>query len=104
MNRSELRAERIVIDGHACQWPECDITGSDNLEMAHLEQLSQGGADELGNVVMLCRYHHGILDGRSVFKRRQQTMILLRAFLRESESNTGIFVMERTSDNEPDMA
>ena len=48
--------------------------------MAHLQQSSQGGPDELENVIMLCKYHHDWLDNRqhTVDKRRQTNAELLQ--------------------------
>jgi 5-methylcytosine-specific restriction endonuclease McrA len=59
--RSELRAEALERD-RGCRWPSDWHDGS--LEMCHIHQLSQGGLDVLENVVMLCRFHHGVLDNR----------------------------------------
>ena len=85
--RSELRVAALERDAWMCRWPECDISGSENLEMAHLIQSSAGGVDELENVVMLCRaIHHPVLDNRGVVKfRRQEIMRLLRAYVREHQ-------------------
>lgn len=76
--RSELRAAALERDGR-CVWPSG--YHEDPLEMAHLQQLSQGGPDTLENVVMLCRFHHGVLDNRVQNGRREATLELLLAFL-----------------------
>lgn len=76
--RSELRAQALERDGHRCRWPNCS---SGPLEMCHLKQLSQGGADHLFNVVMLCRFHHGVLDNRIQNGRRDAIRQLLEAWL-----------------------
>jgi hypothetical protein len=78
-DRSELRAERLEIDGHQCRWPSGWHEG--RLEMAHLKQSSQGGPDTIANVVMLCRYHHDILDNRLVKGRRTEILALLQSYL-----------------------
>jgi hypothetical protein len=49
--------------------------------MCHVHQSSQGGLDVLENVVMLCRFHHGVLDNRVAKGRREAVMELLRTFL-----------------------
>ena len=77
--RSELRAERLEVDNHQCRWPSDWHEGS--LEMAHLTQLSQGGSDQVDNVVMLCNYHHALLDNRTAHGRREALMQLLKAYL-----------------------
>lgn len=54
--------------------------------MCHLVQLSQGGEDELHNVVMLCRFHHDVLDNRgTVHKRRGAIVDLLKGYLEWTE-------------------
>ena len=78
--RSELRAERLELDNHQCRWPASNHEGV--LEMAHLTQLSQGGSDTIDNVVMLCRWHHDVLDNRANLKgRRTAIMELLKGYL-----------------------
>jgi predicted restriction endonuclease len=53
--------------------------------MCHLNQLSQGGPDVLENVVMLCRFHHGVLDNRVQNGRREAVRVLLEAFVRRNQ-------------------
>ena len=78
--RSELRKDRLEVDGNQCRWPGDRHEGP--LQMAHLDQLSQGGADTIDNVVMLCRWHHDVLDNRANLKgRRTAIMELLRGHL-----------------------
>ena len=78
--RSDLRAERLEVARHRCEWP-CDLLRSP-LEMAHLEQLSQGGPNVIGNVVMLCKFHHDVLDNRAVVHgRRNAVAALLKAYV-----------------------
>ena len=60
------------------------------LEMAHLKQSSQGGADTLSNVVMLCRFHHQVLDNHaSVHGRRDASRELLTEFLKLEDRTEG---------------
>lgn len=81
--RSELREAAMERDRYRCRWPDCDmlIAQIQRLEMAHLKQLSQGGPDELDNVVTLCRFHHDVLDNRVVKGRRDAIRVLLEAYL-----------------------
>ena len=84
--RSELRAERLELDNYQCRWPNDgfpEMGGHEGfLEMAHLIQLSQGGSDTIDNVVMLCRWHHDVLDNRAILKgRRTAIMELLKGYL-----------------------
>ena len=81
--RSELRAAVLERDLWLCRWPGCETGGSGNLEMCHLHQLSQGGPDVLENVVMLCHFHHGVLDNRVQNGRRAAVEGLLSAWLKE---------------------
>ena len=71
--------------GHQCQWPASWHEG--DLEMAHLQQLSQGGPDHVENVVMLCKHHHDVLDNRVVNKRRDAMLELLMAYLLLSQGS-----------------
>ena len=83
--RSELRVAALERDGYVCQWPDCGLRdlGTGRLEMAHLHQLSQGGPDNLENVVMLCKPHHDWLDNRlhTVKGRREMNREILVAWL-----------------------
>ena len=80
--RSELRADRLELDGHNCRWPGAWHEGP--LQMAHLEQASQGGADTIDNVVILCRAHHDVLDNRANLKGRRTAILeLFKAVLDE---------------------
>ena len=83
--RSELRVAALERDVWSCRWPGCETGGSGNLEMCHLNQLSQGGPDVLENVVMLCRFHHGVLDNRVQNGRREAVRVLLEAFVRRNQ-------------------
>ena len=85
-SRSELRADALARAFYQCQWPECSVVGDPNLQMSHLIQLSQGGPDSIDNIVMLCGWHHDILDGRSTRGRRNEVMKLLRAYRRGAQS------------------
>ncbi len=83
---SELRAERISIDGHRCRWPGCvfELSSWNPLEMAHLAGKGMGGrpsANTIDNTVMLCRSHHRIYDGDMVGDRKYETRVLLEAYL-----------------------
>ncbi len=69
-------------DAGMCQWPGCGVTSG--LQMAHLVHRGMGGspkANVLSNVVMLCLFHHDILDGRSEKGRRHAVQTLLSYYL-----------------------
>ena len=76
--RSDLRAAALERAGHQCEWPAGWHEGP--LELAHLQQLSQGGPDTLANTMCLCRFHHDLLDNRIVYKRRSALVDLLTAY------------------------
>ena len=70
--RSDLRAVALERDGYRCAWPGCDH--SEWLEMAHIWPIGMGGRqddDTIGNVWMLCKWHHDLFDGRSPQRQRE---------------------------------
>lgn len=82
----ELRRQCFERDRLKCQWPKCD-THYPILEMAHLTHRGMGGAPSrnvLSNVVTLCRYHHGILDGREPWPVQERWMHELEAAARQA--------------------
>ncbi len=87
--RSELREAALTRATGQCEWPA--PSHEPPLEMAHLNQLSQGGSDELWNVMILCKFHHDLLDNRVVHKRRQALVDLLTAYQTERDMRTGIY-------------
>lgn len=79
---ADLRQIALEQTGHRCTWPGMDHEGP--LEMAHLEHRGMGGsaaANRPDKVTILCRYHHGVLDGRTVHGRRAAVVGLLTAYL-----------------------
>jgi hypothetical protein len=79
--RGELRRMALERAGHRCEFPECLWTGG--LEMAHLKGSGMGGSryrDVPENVIMLCKVHHGWLDGTPAPNtRRFDNEMVLRA-------------------------
>lgn len=73
--KSELRAEAMERDHGQCQWPNCGRGRL--LEMAHIIPSGSGGKDHIENVVMLCKYHHDMHDGREQRKLREYRLLLL---------------------------
>ena len=73
----------MVRAGHRCEFPDCEMPLP--LEMAHLKGSGMGGSkhrDVLNNVAMLCRHHHGWLDGALLANgRRFENEQLMRAYL-----------------------
>lgn len=64
-----LREEVFARDG-GCVWPGCTykVSGVNPLQLAHLEHRGMGGSksrNTAANCVMLCRWHHDCLDGRT---------------------------------------
>lgn len=79
---SLLRVAAMERAGNTCEWPRCFST--DRLQLAHLLHRGMGGseaANTLGNVAILCGWHHDILDGRTVKGRRAEVATLLGSFL-----------------------
>ena len=63
-DRSDLRFQSLERAHYTCEFPTCNITSG--LEMAHLKGSGMGGSrfrDHPDNVAMLCKQHHGWLDG-----------------------------------------
>jgi hypothetical protein len=74
-----LRIYLIERHGHRCCWP-VTCTSTDSIQLAHLS--SRGAHPDLkydiNNLLLLCKYHHDILDGRVVHGRRYEMADLLR--------------------------
>ena len=85
--QSDLRQLRGEVDGWKCRWGTCELKLDpyrNPLEMAHLQGRGMGGrksANEIDNVVMLCRHHHQILDGDLSADRKFETRRLLAAYV-----------------------
>lgn len=83
---AELREQALLRAGGRCEFPACSLPlGRNNpLEMAHLHGKQMGGSryrDVIENVAMLCKHHHGWLDGALVSQRRLDNEIVLRVAL-----------------------
>ena len=92
--RSELREAALTRAAGQCEWPA--PTHEPPLEMAHLKQLSQGGPDEIWNVMILCKHHHDLLDNRIVHKRREAVVDLLTAYRTELNMRTAPETLKET--------
>ena len=46
-------------DGWACKFPACTMRKM--LDVHHIEYRSHRGSDEMGNLISLCRIHHGLI-------------------------------------------
>ena len=79
-NLSGLREKALKSAKYQCEWANCNDTKW--LELAHLVGIGMGGmnnklSNNLNNVMMLCKFHHDMYDGREKFKKREYTAILL---------------------------
>lgn len=77
--RSQLRRRAMNRADGICEWPLCQAT---LLQMAHIRPSGRGGdpngdRDVLENVLMLCEYHHDLLDGRQRMNRWEWSSVLL---------------------------
>jgi hypothetical protein len=77
--RSALRSDVEDRAEGMCEWSECNQAGA---HMAHIKGIGRGGdtlgiRDTLDNVMLLCVYHHDLLDGRTVYDRLDQIEVLL---------------------------
>jgi predicted restriction endonuclease len=59
--------------GGVCEWSDCDAEGK---HMSHIDGLGIGGPDTLDNVMLLCIYHHDLLDGREMMRQREVAYLL----------------------------
>ena len=79
--RRELRARLVARARGRCEWPACGDAGE---HMAHIDGIGMGGrasADRLSNVALLCRFHHDVLDGRTISGRARAVRDLLAAWI-----------------------
>lgn len=58
-------------DGERCRW--CGRNGSSGLQVHHVVYRSQGGSDELSNLILLCQQHHE--EAHSNKKRWQKVLL-----------------------------
>ena len=91
--QSDLRQQRGEVDGWVCRWGRCGHPLDqyrNPLELAHLEGRKMGGrksANTVDNTVMLCRFHHRILDGDLSADRKFETRLLLAAYVTATSEN-----------------
>ena len=88
VRRTSLHDEAAERSGGACEWSDC-LSAAEH--MAHIEGIGRGGdsrglRDNISNVMMLCIYHHDLLDGRQLMKLREIEALLhelnqLRSFV-----------------------
>ena len=80
-NLSGLRTKALKRAKYKCEWANCN--NKDWLELAHLVGIGMGGknnklANEITNVMILCKMHHDMYDGRTMTgKKREYTELLL---------------------------
>lgn len=65
-------------DGYRCQVNRCDVHGAAKVQAHHIAPRAGGGADELWNLITLCRKHHDAAEndpGRFNTKRAIRVML-----------------------------
>lgn len=67
-----------------CEWPSC--YSKEWLELAHIKGIGMGGRDnktkyDLDNLVILCKMHHDIYDGRTISMAKKEYRNLLYNYL-----------------------
>lgn len=77
----ELALDRA---NHSCEWPKC--YSKEWLELAHIIGIGMGGRNkkekyDLENVVILCKFHHDIYDGRTISMAKKEYRTLLLSYL-----------------------
>lgn len=63
-------------DGGHCQWAGGCYMIHYGLEMAHIIPVGSGGEDRIENVLMLCKFHHDMHDGRRERSLREYRLLL----------------------------
>jgi len=80
----QLRELALDRANYCCEWPEC--TTNQWLELAHIIGIGMGGRNkkekfDLDNVVILCKMHHDIYDGRTISMAKKEYRQLLKSYL-----------------------
>ena len=91
----ELRAQAFELSGGRCCWPTCPFPAE---ELAHIEHRGMGSFKAVNRLELFapcCKWHHDILDGRTVKGRRREVGLLLKAWLACQRSYVD---MERTKE------
>jgi predicted restriction endonuclease len=84
LSLSDLRTQALERADYMCEWPECYT--KEWLELAHIVGIGMGGRDnktkyDLDNVVILCKMHHDIYDGRTISMAKKEYRQLLKSYL-----------------------
>jgi predicted restriction endonuclease len=84
-NLSNLRLLALDRADHKCEWPLCNNFDK-KLEMAHITGIGMGGRNkkdkfDINNVVILCKLHHDIYDGRTISLAKKEYRQLLKSYL-----------------------
>ena len=85
---TELQKMRLIALERAnnrCEWPDCHNVNY-KLEMAHILGIGMGGRNKVdkydpNNVVILCKLHHDIFDGRTISLAKKEYRKLLQSYL-----------------------
>ncbi len=92
VDMGQLREETAARAEGVCEWARCSAPGT---EMAHLRGKGMGGNPDgsrnvIANTVWLCRYHHDLLDGRTLASAKFETRMLLEEFVRYERRSRGV--------------
>jgi len=80
----QLRELALDRANYCCEWPEC--YSKEWLELAHIVGIGMGGRNKKekydpDNVVILCKFHHDIYDGRTISMAKKEYRTLLLSYL-----------------------
>ncbi len=64
-----IRSALILRDGH-CAFPGCEVR-PESCEAHHIQPWWNGGRTSLGNLVLLCHHHHGVVEPAKDSRRDQ---------------------------------
>ena len=84
MSLSDLRTQALERADYMCEWPEC--YSKEWLELAHIVGIGMGGRDSKtkynpDNVIILCKMHHDIYDGRTISYAKREYRQLLKSYI-----------------------
>ncbi len=97
------RIQVLTEAGYRCAVPTCRHPLA--LDLHHMEEVSAGGSDDVGNLLALCPtchclYHRGTIQGESIYAWKSMLITLSRAYSTESIDN--FLLLAAVGDEETD--
>ena len=97
------RIQVLTEAGYRCAVPTCRHPLA--LDLHHMEEVSAGGSDDVGNLLALCPtchslYHRGTIPGESIYAWKSMLITLSRAYSTECIDN--LLLLAAVGDEETD--